>query len=99
MLPIIALFTTSLLKLAVFLGHISITTGAVLPGSTIRQITNTGCCFAKNCEAWSLQNDGRTVHSTCWDKIDQRHWYEVHSALDLAQCVTNQFGILAPDSP
>ncbi|RKU49004.1 hypothetical protein DL546_009664 [Coniochaeta pulveracea] len=92
-------FTACVLHLAILVAQIKDSTAAALPETTVRQITDTGCCFAKNCEDWALQSDGRTVHGTCWDKIDQRHWYEVRSALDLTQCVTNRFGILAPSSP
>jgi hypothetical protein len=86
-----------LLHLAALMAHGGITMAAALPEPAV--VARDNCCFANNCLNWSLDNDGRTISSTCWNKMDQRHWYKVHSALDLANCVTNRFGILAPDSP
>lgn len=90
------IFTATLLHLAIFMAHGGITMAAAIPEPIVAR---DNCCFAENCKNWALDKDGRTISSTCWDKKDQRHWYEVRSALDLAHCVTNRFGILAPDSP
>ena len=54
------------------------------------------CCFSDNCLGWSLEPDGHTLSATCWSKLDQRHWVEVKTSLDLDYCLLNGDGDLIP---
>ncbi|KAH8912080.1 Cyanovirin-N [Coniochaeta sp. PMI_546] len=102
-------FTT--VTLAVFASHFpGFTSAAALGnlGDPIRSVTGPmhatalsgpQCCFADNCLTWTLDDSGRILHGTCYDKRDQRgHWPEVSSSLDLSNCVGNFNGVLLPAS-
>lgn len=102
-------FTT--VTLAVFASHFpGFTSAAALGnlGDPIRSVTGPmhatalsgpQCCFADNCLTWALDDSGRILHGTCYDKRDQRgHWPEVSSSLDLSNCVGNFNGVLLPAS-
>jgi len=64
-----------------------------------RALQGPDCCFAADCPSYTLDPPGHVLHATCRDKVDQRgHWPEVASSLDLAHCVANFNGVLAPAS-
>ena len=93
----ITLFLLSLLAMS------RLSTAVYLPRSTDiasardHVLQDPPCCFADSCTSWSLDQDGHTIHSTCWDKTDQRgHWAQRSGILDLDECVGNADGSLVP---